>query len=74
MYFEVYSEIRFRKHSSQSSLYSNGAEYLYRRNTCFYVSVLYVLYDSLVSTDLQVSINAAATAATNGVMSKPPAV
>ena len=27
MYFDVLSEIRFRKHPSQSSLYFNGAEY-----------------------------------------------
>ena len=32
MYFEVFSEIRFRKHPSQSSLYFNGAEYFYRQS------------------------------------------
>ena len=32
MYFEVLSEIRFRKHPSQSSLYFNGAEYFYRQS------------------------------------------
>ena len=58
MYFEVFSEIRFRKHPSQSSLYFNGAEYFYRPITCFYacVCVLYVLYDSWVYTDLSLSI------------------
>ena len=32
MYFEVLSEIRFRKHPSQSSLYFNGAEYFYHQS------------------------------------------
>ena len=32
MYIEVFSEIRFRKHPSQSSLYFNGAEYFYRQS------------------------------------------
>ena len=66
MYFEVLSEIRFRKHPSQSSLYFNGAEYFYRQswssNYLFLrVCVLYVLYDSWVSTDLSVSIKTTTT-------------
>ena len=44
--FEVFSEIRFRKHPSQSSLYFNGAEYFYRQswssNYLFYVCVCYM--------------------------------
>ena len=66
MYFEVLSEIHFRKHPSQSSLYLNGAEYFYRQswssNYLFLrVCVLYVLYDSWVSTDLSVSIKTTTT-------------
>ena len=66
MYFEVLSGIRFRKHPSQSSLYFNGAEYFYRQiwssNYLFLrVCVLYVLYDSWVSTDLSVSIKTTTT-------------
>ena len=65
MYFEVLNEIRFRKHPSQSSLYFNGAEYFYRQswssNYLFYMCVLYVLYDSWVSTDLSVSIKTTTT-------------
>ena len=66
MYFEVLSEIRFRKHPSQSSLYFNGAEYFYHQswssNYLFLrVCVLYVLYDSWVSTDLSVLIKTTTT-------------
>ena len=66
MYFEVLSEIRFRKHPSQSSLYFNGAEYFYHQswssNYLFLrVCGLYVLYDSWVSTDLSVSIKTTTT-------------
>ena len=69
MYFEVFSEIRFRKHPSQCSLYFNGAEYFYRQswssNYLFLrVCVLYVLYDSWVSTDLSVSIKTTTTTTT----------
>ena len=35
MYFEVFIEIRFRKHPSQSSLWFNGAEYFLSSNYLF---------------------------------------
>ena len=57
MHFEVFNEICLRKHPSQSSLYSNGAEYLLSSNYRFLrVCVSYVLYDSCVSNDSSVPI------------------
>ena len=62
MYFEVFIEIRFRKHPSQSSLWFNGAEYFLSSKYLFLrVCVLYVLYDAWVSTDLSLSIKTTTT-------------
>ena len=79
MYFEVLSEIRFRKHPSQSSLYFNGAEYFYRQswssNYLFLrVCVLYVLYDSWVSTDVSVSIKTTTTTTVTYGLEQPMCV
>ena len=52
-----FSEISFRKHPSQSSIYFDGAEYFYRPITCFYVCVCVLCFVWLMGQYWPLSVN-----------------
>ena len=56
MYFEVFSEIRFRKHPSQSSIYFNGAEY-FLSSTYLFLRVCGICFVWLMGQCWPLSVN-----------------